>query len=76
MLYIHLDDLGADLLPFRDNIFHFAKGLIGELGDMHQTLNARVQLYKGAKGGRARDLALDKSAFRQTLWQIVPRIGG
>src|SRR5574340_1762142 len=59
VLEVHVDDLDLDLLPLLHHVAGVLDALVLHLGDVHQPLDARLELDEGAEVGDLGDLALE-----------------
>src|SRR5262245_52240108 len=74
VLRVDVDDLDVDRLALAHDVARVLHALVLELGDVDQTLDARLDLDEGAEVGDLRDLAVHAAAHRGALGERVPGI--
>ena len=75
---VELDDLDPQLLAGRDHLVRRLDVVGGQLGDVHETLDAVAHLHEGAEGHHLGDAAVDQLVDRVALGEHLPgvRLGG
>src|SRR5215831_4439650 len=69
------DDLDLGVLARLEESPRILDALVGDLGDVHQTLDALLQLDEGAEVEDLEDLAVDDLADRVVVGDPIPRVG-
>ena len=75
VLGVDVDDLHLDLLALLHDVAGVLDALLADLGDVHEALDARLDLDEGAEVGDLDDLALDDGLpTGSALGERVPRV--
>ena len=73
-LRVDLDDLDLHLLANRDDLIRALDVAVGQLADVHEALDAGIDLDEGAEGDDLGDLAVDHVADAVLRDDLLPRI--
>jgi hypothetical protein len=73
-LGVDLQDLHADLVARGDDLARVLHVVVGQLGDVHEALDAVEDLDEGAEGDHLRDLALELVADPVGVDHALPRV--
>src|SRR5690625_371085 len=73
-LEIDVDDLHEDVLVDRDDLLGQIDVALGQLGDVHQALDAVLDAHEGAEGDQLGDLARDDLADGVGAGEQLPRV--
>src|SRR5260221_3636076 len=74
LVRVHVDDLHVQLVAFLDHVARVLDALVAQLADVHQALDAGLDLHEGAEVGNLGDLALHAAADRVLGRQFRPWI--
>src|SRR5712664_1078081 len=74
LVRVHVDDLHVELVPFLDDIAGVLHPLVAKLGDVHEALDAGLDLHERAEVGHLGDLALHAAADGVLVGQLGPWI--
>ena len=72
---VDLEDEHVDGVALGDDLARVLDVVVGELGDVHEPLDAREDLDEGAERDDLRDAALDDVALAVAVEHLLPRVG-
>ena len=72
---VDLEDQHVDRIALRDDLARVFDVVIGELGDVHEALDAGEDLDEGAERDDLRHAALDDVALAIAVEHLLPRVG-
>src|SRR5262245_26382772 len=73
---VDVDDLHRHFLALADDVARILHPLVLQLGDVHQALDAGLDLHEGSEVGDLGDLPVDLAAHRKPLAERLPGVLG